>query len=1259
VSDTGNIFAQPSWMVPAEEWFETNFLNGKISKIYAREIKESSENSQLINVDISTAFFNIKGWDVLRETLKDLNHVRLLIGVEPKFEENMSVLNPVVPSGQDILLRNEEMLRYGRDTIPIDKKFYALMSRFCEWLRQDNVEARIYTKGFLHAKTIHIKTEVKNKLIVGSANFTAAGLNRNIEAVTLQNDEKLIFKANSWFEDVWQKAEDYKVKLLELYENKIVPHEPELVFMKFLETYFEDNTYSYSEEDLSLSVNPWLNGLADFQQEGALKAQHCLDKYNGVLIADEVGLGKTYIAGALIKKAEREGKGVLIVAPPSIATSVWEKYVNHNKLSRNVQITTFDKMKENKLLDSTTKFDAADYSLLVVDEAHYLKNSNNRRYEAIINNILPNMRNPKIVFLTATPINNSLMDVYNLISLFLPDDFMEDKNIFSLYNEFYTKSKKHIEPSTQDWRWIWHLLDKVAVRRTRDFIRERKNGQKIFVNNMEWTFPDLQPPIKVEYGLSDGYRKFVNKVISGLNDLENIDGLSLTAYNLYDYLKREYLPPSPPPTSKLIRTTLLKRVESSIDAFKSTCETLLKKTDERIREIDEVLAQKILASKNVNNFDAEEYFDMEEKEFEVEFADDVEEENIENSKTNPTGKIGVLHHGMFTTEKATKLLIDLKADRKILQEWFDEATKLTELELENDYKFMALVKQLNQIGLDHPEPYERNLRKVVIFTSSAKTAEALKTKLEKYIKENKTFEGLNHFKTKLPVECVTGSASTTAKTKALEGFAPESMSGALANKEKQKQDFGDNDILIATDVLAEGVNLQQAGKIINYDLPWNPMKVVQRIGRIDRILSEHNKIYNYVFFPKGDLYPTYFKLYSILKRKADLATATLGQKDVTGAGSNGASSAIININKTTTDEEEMLETLQIDYLYQGRQIKRQIDIGELESLKQLYLKYTEEMSNKEKIEQLSQGARTVFVSDKHNETAWVFCIKIDHPDMNEGQSTVRFATVDLQNNVTIDTLHALKTSDPRVNQLIKAKDVLHEEFQKAHTSPNHDFNDLFKKWKQAEKLIIEEWNTHTAGTASSRTTLSSKDLKTIEQEIKKQRKLDLITTEQEKYLTETIHTTLLTYEKNKIETIIKTWEEDRKHYKQNKDELELGMTERADLKRAKEYLEKPLTVRLFDHMATNQIKPHNKNNFTLKAENIKLITWAHILPMGEQRQQVLQETLKTMQNGEILNTETVGFPDSSTITTNLPSSQKLKTMNEAHNKIGKNLGFNT
>lgn len=1234
--DTENVFAQPSWLVPAEEWFETNFLNGKISKIYAREIKESSENSQLINVDISTAFFNIRGWNVLKDVLKDLNHVRLIIGVEPNFDENMSVLKPDTPSEEDILQRNEEMLRYGRDTMPIDKKFYTLMSRFCEWLRQDNVEVRIYTKGFLHAKTIHIKTEVKNKLIVGSANFTAAGLNRNVEAVTLQNDEKVIFEANNWFEGVWQKSEDYKAKLLELYENKIVPHEPKLVFMKFLETYFEDNTYSYGEEELSLSVNPWLNGLADFQQEGALKARYCLDKYNGVLIADEVGLGKTYIAGALIKKAEREGKGVLIVAPPSIATSVWERYINQNKLSRNVQITTFDKMKKNKLLNPTEKFDASDYSLLVIDEAHYLKNSNNLRYEAIINNILPNMRNPKIIFLTATPINNSLMDVYNLISLFLSDDFMEDKNIFSLYDEFYNKSKKHIEPSTQDWRWIWHLLDKIAVRRTREFIRERESGRKIFVNNMEWTFPDLQPPIKVEYGLSNGYKKFVNKVIAGLNDLENTDGLSLTAYNLYEYLNKEYLPPSPPPTSKLIRTTLLKRVESSIDAFKSTCESLLKKTDERIREIDEVLAEKIIASKTVNDFDAEKYFEIEEQEFEVEFADDVEEENTEDDKINPTRKIGVLHYGMFTTQKATKLLIDLKADRKILQEWFNEATKLTELELENDYKFMALVKQLNQIGVDHPELYERNSRKVVIFTSSAKTAEALKTKLEKYIKDNKTFEGLKHFRTKVPVECITGAASTGIKTKVLEGFAPESMSGALANKEKQKQDFGDNDILIATDVLAEGVNLQQAGKIINYDLPWNPMKVVQRIGRIDRILSDHNKIYNYVFFPKGDLYPTYFKLYSILKRKADLATATLGQKDATGAGSNGESSAIININKTNTDEEEAFKTLQIDDLYRGRQVKHQIDIGELESLKQLYLKYTEEMSNKEKIKQLSQGARTVFLSDKHNETAWVFCIKIDHPKMNEGQSTVRFATVDLQNNVTIDTLHALKTSDPRVNQLVKAKDVPHEEFQRAHTSLNHDFNDLFKKWKQAEKIIIEEWNNHTAGAASAKTTLSSKDLKAIEQEIKKQRKLNLITTEQEKYLTETIHTTLLTYEKNKIETIIKIWEEDKKHYEQNKDELELGMTEQAELKRAKDYLEKPLTVRLFDHMTTNQIKPHNKNNFTLKEGNIKLIAWAHVMPMGKRRQQVLHENLKSMQNGEMLNTKAVSS-SSSTTTTKPPS----------------------
>lgn len=1188
-----------------EERFFTNDSGKKqyIYNMYNEEIHKTLKLAPNITLDFTTAFFNIQGWDLIYESLSDesISKIRILIGSEPSLKENVrGKTSEEYISENEIRKRNEVMLLTGRNDIEVSQNLYKLMNKFSVWLEKgislNKIEIRLYNKAFLHGKTVHINSENYKTLLIGSANFTSAGLRKNREAVAKHDSQKVIYAANEWFDEAWEEALPYENKLLELYSSKVKIHDPKLIYMKFLESYFKDADLYKTYND-SLIENPWLANLAEFQRHGAIRAQECLDVYNGVLIADEVGLGKTYIAGSLIKKASMEGKGVLIVAPPAIANAVWEKYISTNELKRNVQLTTFDLLKRMKLLKGEA-LEPDRFNMIVIDEAHYIRNDTNQRYKAIAESVLPKMMNPQIVFLTATPINNSLMDIYNLLKLFIKDNFMRDKNIWSLEDEFYRKSNKSREPDKEDWRWIWFLLDKISVRRTREYIRSKySEGGKasIMLDGEEWTFPTLKPPKRVEYGISNKQKHLVENVIKALQ-FEEGGKFKLAAYDIYSYMNNK--PDNAPPTLSLVGTTLLKRLESSMEAFRSTCEILLGRTNQRLTEANELIAVKLLHEDNTAySNDKDELYNNDYNEVSEELADDTDENeqdpNGEVSKTKEIKKAQlVLSHEDFDDECLANFIDALNEDKKILESWLRESI---EASIEDNFKVIELLKLISKTGNNNPNKEDGNSRKMVIFTSSAKTAEWLEKSIVDGINKlsrEPEFSGLSYYSNEGKVASVTGGSKD--KEEKLKAFAPNSMNNIKGNND----DYGTCDIIIATDVLAEGVNLQQAGMVINYDLPWNPMRVVQRVGRIDRIMSQHDVIFNYCFFPKADIFQDYLSLYAKLKYKMTLALNTMGERDVIGVIESSESDAPVRIgifgsdSKKETFEDGVEEIAQQLALNNGQSIAS-VDLGDLEVIKEWYIDYERASTA---LEELPMAAGSVFRSDRHDEDAWVFCARIIKDNLPKGFSTVRFIIVkesDPTRRGYVDTLESLSIADPRVQDWLNDKNNL----QTVSEEKDYEqFNNLFDIWKSASKSIAGDWNANINSQTSRNKTkvklpariveLIAKDLNNNSHKFSK---------DEIEYILVVINSELLGYQIASIESIYSEYDSDKKNYEANKSEIEANILGGlADM--GKRYLERPLSKRIFEHLTKNVIHPNNEKIEDITADDIELIAWVRVLP---------------------------------------------------------------
>jgi SNF2 family DNA or RNA helicase len=650
-----------------------------------------------------------------------------------------------------------------------------------------------------------------------------------------------------WFND--QISSNYKNELLESLAFVYKEHSPEFLYYFTLNELFgyqlDTGVERFERDSDKFKKTKIWNSLYDFQKDCVVSAIQKLHKYGGCIIADSVGLGKTFEALAIIKYFEIKMDNVLVLTPAKL-------YDNWNSFRGNYKDSFLNEIFNYKIMFHTDlsrykglsksgqdlkRFDWGNYDLVVIDESHNFRNRNDRydefdqlimnRYTRLLQDVVKKGKNnTKLLLLSATPVNNSLVDLKNQISIITSDtdSAFEDHGISSVENllrrstasiNYWEKIDGHNKNELLDSlpSDFYRLLEMITISRS------RKHITSYYGNSEVGKFPEKNKP-ETYYPEIDSKKELLE--FHAANEL--LEVLNLSVYTPTKYIKSEYqkiyiekynlkgkrggnmdFQTQSKGMIVLHRFNLYKRLESSVYSFAETLKRLIEKID-RTMEV-------------------------------LERGGSLDEEiGIENEdETYLEGKyeIDVKHLHIMD------FLNDLAGDRIIINKIYNEA--ITILKSNRDNKIKELQKII--ISKIMNTPYNPGNRKILIFTAFSDTAE--------YLYNQISGELLKH---KLHTACVTGKGLKTTNKKVDLDF--NSVLCAFSPKSKMKKDVPQEeqiDIIIGTDCISEGQNLQDCDTVINYDIQWNPVSLIQRFGRIDRIGSENQRIQMINFFPHMDL----------------------------------------------------------------------------------------------------------------------------------------------------------------------------------------------------------------------------------------------------------------------------------------------------------------------------------------------------------------------------------------------------------------------
>jgi len=859
---------------------------------------------------ISTAYFNPGGFSLLADQLERAGHVHLMIGAEPDVAEDLSRLRPLsgdhLPEDDgrtrlaEALREHHRLMEEDRNLIAFSRKADERIIRMIDWLRFERVEVRLLRKRFLHGKAFIVETN-HDGVLAGSSNFTYAGLARNVELNLGQYQPGVVAEVVDWYEENWDAAEPFD--LAGLYEKRFDEYDPYVVYLRMLWERYRD--------ELGRDEPPPGLDLTGFQRDGLYRAMEYLRRNNGVLIADGVGLGKTYLAGELIRQGVHDRRQrVLLVAPAALRDGPWEQFLREYDL-KNVQCVSFQELANDPRVGGQGNHvlwhDPNDYAMVVIDESHAYRNPDTGR-AATLRQLLAGSPPKQVVLLTATPVNNSLWDLYYLLSYFIRNDaaFLE-AGIPSLRKHF--KEANAEDPDDLSPDKLFDVLDAVAVRRTRRFVKRFYPNERIKRGDTEIIIAFPQPSVLREtYELDDLLPGFFHRFAHALGADVEAEDSTLPSPEDFDYGEQltlaRYAPSAyriggKPDTFELqaaglLRSGLLKRFESSVYAFARTCRKMARSHARFLEALEKgwVLTGDALAAWDRTDSD--------------EFDPDV---IAADSKAGGRRD----HAANYDIERLRKAV---QADLNLLVGFAEEAEQVKR---DTDPKLNELVGALAKIAKEAKDEAvstddERDKRKVIVFSYYADTVEWIKERLEDECAAN---PALAPYRDRLTT--VTGSSGNTEDV--LFGFAPVS---SQAPKGRADDKY---DLLVATDVLAEGVNLQQARHIINFDLPWNPMRLVQRHGRIDRIGSPHSHVYLRCFFPSKDL-DALLGLEATLQRKITQAAKSIGIEGEIVPGSKASDQVFAHTKEQITallkEDASLFEQAEDTGALSGEEFRREL-----------------------------------------------------------------------------------------------------------------------------------------------------------------------------------------------------------------------------------------------------------------------------------------------------------------------------------------------
>lgn len=931
---------------------------GKVADFLSDKIQPGS------SLSIVSAYFTIYAFDKLREKLTNIKKLRFLFG-DPSVVDAM---DPRKKESKSFRL-TEEGLKHQN---PLSQSEVA--KACADWIEK-KVEIRSARyANLLHGKMYYIDQNGHVDALIGSSNFTVRGLGlsqntSNIELNLEVDSPSDCADLKAWFDALWESddVEDVKAQVIQTLEDTYQDKAPQFIYYKTLYHLFEDFLED-TDDTPFFEANPrfqkteiWKT-LYPFQKHGVQACIQKLKEYNGCIIADSVGLGKTYEALAIIKYFELRNYRVLVLCPKKLEKN-WTLYPAHSNNKYNP--LKKDRFRYSVYAHTDLSRDLSDiewdgFDLVVIDESHNFRNRG-VRYNKLLEDIIQSGGKTQVLMLSATPVNNRLTDLENQIALITEDkdDAFKVTGISSIKTTLKTAQDnfeawmadpegKQESLSDRLSTDFFLLLDKLTIARSRTQIRE------FYEDSEEQKFPDRDPPKSI-FPEIDMEGKFPSyQEIS-----DQIDGYKLSLFNPSKYIRQEcrhhyseeLLQQREFNLIGMMKVNFLKRLESSIYSFTKT----LKRTLTKI----EVLESEIHAFLNATTSDANKTDFDPLAEAEEEYTEDEELQTYMQAGKNQKYHLEHLNLDAWLT--------DLGDDKARLGKIHRIAQNITS---DRDAKLEDL-KQLIDDKVQSPTKDRRGKdnRKVIVFTAFADTANYLYDKLYTWATDTL---GIH-------VAVVTGGTNKTSFggndfNEILTNFSPISKDRKVLEEDQKKTEI---ELLIATDCISEGQNLQDCDYLVNYDIHWNPVRIIQRFGRIDRLKSRNERIKLVNFWPTPEL-EAYINLKTRVEARMSLVDLTAtGDDDLLSLNKDKEMESMNQVSKHRYEQLRCMQNENLDI----EDVEEQVNINQftLDDFRAQLLNYLRDKEDEFKKAPLGLYAVTVpRTSDGRNveiEPGVIFCLK--------------------------------------------------------------------------------------------------------------------------------------------------------------------------------------------------------------------------------------------------------------------------------------------
>jgi len=748
--------------------------------------------------DCLVGYFFISGFYRLYPALENVERIRLLVGLQTdrtaydllqRAKEQGELALQSHASAKEKVAKNVlSELEKSADSVEIETGVH----KFIEWIRSGKLEIKAYPTENLHAK-VYIMTFAegdrdKGRVITGSSNLTQAGLQDNLEFnVELKNRSDYDF-AIAKFIELWATAVDVSKPYEETVVNKspFAGFTPYELYLKFLYEYFRSELNRPSElEDMFVPVG---FKKLKYQEEAVLNARKVLDEYGGVFLSDVVGLGKTYMAALLAQQLDGRH---LVIAPPRLLDR--EKRGSWPNVFSDFQVRQTDFESIGKLDDLLGR-DISKYTNIFIDESHRFRTETTQSYEMLAQIC----RGKRVILVSATPLNNTPRDILSQVKLFQAGKASNIPNLRNLEAFFTGLEAKLKGLDRQADRELFFQTVQANAKETREKVlkflmvrRTRTEIEKYYGDDMHrqgLKFPEVEDPVPLFYKFNKQENEIFDETLKLLT--AEFTYARYTPLLYYQGKMDERERQGQRNLAKFMKILMVKRLESSFHAFRLTLDRF---THSYARVIAEFKKGNVYISKKHIG-----------KIFDLLELDD--QEGIENLLEQD--KAERLSAKDFSADFILHLKADLRTLRRIKKMWAD---------VRRDPKWLAFRDVLRS---------DQNLKKgkLIIFSESQETAEYLAARIRDDV-ESQTL-------------LFSGKSSEAEHREAIANFD--------ANAFKPSDEYR---VLVSTEILSEGVNLHRANMVINYDIPWNPTRLIQRVGRVNRVDTKFDTIHTYNFFP--------------------------------------------------------------------------------------------------------------------------------------------------------------------------------------------------------------------------------------------------------------------------------------------------------------------------------------------------------------------------------------------------------------------------